>query len=192
MDSPISIAGLRYIPHYLEPAQQEHMLTAIDACPWQTALKRRVQQYGYRYDYAKRTVDISLVLGALPDWIQPVLDQLALDGLTTGIDQLIINEYQPGQGISSHIDCVPCFAETIVSISLGSTCTMVFTHHKTAEKRSLLLESGSLVRLMGEARYEWKHGIPARHTDIIAGQRVPRTRRVSLTFRQMVQGKLVR
>ena len=41
-------------------------------------------------------------------------------------DQLIVNEYQPGQGISAHIDCEPCFKNTIVTVSLGSVYEMDF------------------------------------------------------------------
>ncbi|WP_231289239.1 hypothetical protein [Rickettsia bellii] len=28
-------------------------------------------------------------------------------------DQVIINEYMPGQGIAPHTDCIPCFSDTI-------------------------------------------------------------------------------
>lgn len=55
-------------------------------------------------------------------------EKLFLDKLFNKIpDQLIINEYLPGQGIAPHIDCVPCFTETIVSISLGDEYPMRFT-----------------------------------------------------------------
>jgi len=42
-------------------------------------------------------------------------------------------EYQPGQGISKHIDKVNLFEERIVSISLGSGCTMDFERGNTKE-----------------------------------------------------------
>jgi alkylated DNA repair dioxygenase AlkB len=74
-------------------------------------------------------------------------------------DQVIINEYQLGQGISAHIDCVPCFADTIASLSLGSPCVMDFAHSKTGEKSSLLLEPYSLLVLSGDARYVWQHAM---------------------------------
>lgn len=49
-------------------------------------------------------------------------------------DQLIINEYQPGQGINPHIDNVKLFAEPIVSLSLGSECIMEFDREISNEK----------------------------------------------------------
>jgi alkylated DNA repair dioxygenase AlkB len=101
-------------------------------------------------------------------------------------DQIIVNEYQPGQGISAHIDCVPCFADTIASLSLGSSCVMDFTHSKTGDKSSLLLEPRSLLVLTGDARYVWQHAIAGRKTDRHNGQIIQRARRVSLTFRKVI------
>lgn len=101
-------------------------------------------------------------------------------------DQVIINEYKPGQGISSHIDCEPCFEDTIVSLSLGSGCIMDFTSkfNKT-QKIPVWLEPRSLVILSGEARDAWLHGIAARKTDAWNGRKCERQRRVSLTFRKV-------
>ena len=101
-------------------------------------------------------------------------------------DQVIINEYQPGQGITLHTDCVPCFEETIASLSLGSPCVMNFTHTNTGENTSHLLEPRSLLLFSGDARYQWKHGIAARKSDKHDGQIIARGRRISLTFRNVI------
>jgi alkylated DNA repair dioxygenase AlkB len=181
------IPGLDYIPNYLTPAEQVQLLTAIDHEPWLNDLKRRVQHYGYRYDYTKRTIHESLYLGPLPAWSQPLADRLVRDSWSARpFDQLIINEYLPGQGISSHVDCVPCFDDTIISISLGSSCVMHYTHITDARVVPMLLQPGSLVVMRGESRYTWKHGIPARKTDTYEGQVLVRGRRVSLTFRTVL------
>jgi hypothetical protein len=37
--------------------------------------------------------------------------------------------------------------------------------------------------IAGEARSEWRHGIASRLTDVIDGERRPRARRISITFR---------
>ena len=102
-------------------------------------------------------------------------------------DQVIVNEYQPGQGISSHIDCQPCFKDTIVSLSLGSGCIMDFTNKSDKTKKvPVWLAPRSLVVLSGEARHEWLHGIAARRSDEWDGQKYERRRRVSLTFRKVI------
>lgn len=184
------ISGVTYIPEYISAQQEESLLLAIDNQPWLTDLKRLVQHYGYRYDYKARIADSKLYLGELPGWLKPHCEQLYSKQLFPQIpDQVIVNEYQPGQGISAHIDCIQCFAETIASLSLGSSCVMDFIHTETQQKISLLLEPRSLIILSGEARYNWKHAIVARKTDAYDGQSLTRGRRVSLTFRNMILSK---
>src|SRR5262245_53933961 len=70
------IEGLVYIPDLLAPAAQPQLLREIDAQPWMTDLRRRVQHYGYRYDYRSRSVDRSMRLGDLPGWAVAVAELL--------------------------------------------------------------------------------------------------------------------
>lgn len=184
-----TISGLTYIADYIDAATEDALIRTIDTQPWITELKRRVQHYGWRYDYKARSVTSDLRIGALPDWLQSYAVRLQQAGYFPKMpDQVIINEYLPGQGISAHIDCVPCFAETIASLSLGSPCVMDFTRSEAGEKSSLLLEPHSLLLLNGDARYVWQHAIAARKTDLFNGQIIPRTRRLSLTFRKVTLG----
>jgi alkylated DNA repair dioxygenase AlkB len=181
------IPGLAYIPDYINLDEQNQLLNAIDQQEWSTKLKRRVQHYGYRYDYKNGSLASSKYLGSLPDWAQSIASRLYDEGLTPKLfDQVIINEYEPGQGITNHIDCIPCFGNTIISLSLGSSCVMDFTHSQTKEKASLLLYPGSLVVMQGAARYDWEHGIAARKKDKYKDREIVRSRRVSMTFREVL------
>jgi alkylated DNA repair dioxygenase AlkB len=182
------IDGLRYLPGYLSEEDAARLIAAVDSEPWLTELRRRVQHYGWRYDYKRRVVDPSLYLGALPEWAQELAERVHRDRLSEAVpDQLIVNEYDPGQGIASHVDCVPCFGPTVLSLSLGSSCRMDFTQPETGAKESLLLEPGSLLVLQRDARYQWQHGIAARKSDANGdGPNRTRGRRVSLTFRTVI------
>lgn len=181
------IAGLSYIPNAIDEQTEQKLISIIDTQPWLADLKRRVQHYGWRYDYKARAVTSELKLGPLPDWLASLAAKFHAHGqLPKMPDQIIINEYQPGQGISPHIDCVPCFEETIASLSLGSPCVMEFTHTGTQQKIPLLLEPCSLIVLTGDARYRWQHSIAHRKTDRWDGQGVSRSRRLSLTFRNVI------
>lgn len=181
------IPGLTYIPEYMPADEQRQLLDLIDQKPWSGELKRRVQHYGYKYDYKKRAVSLQY-LGELPAWAKKLAGRLHQEGLPPQIpDQLIVNEYKPGQGIARHIDCVPCFGDTILSLSLGSACVMNFTHIPAGTKTALLLQPGSLLILQGEARYQWQHGIAPRQRDKYRGAEFARTRRVSLTFRTVLK-----
>ena len=179
------IQGLTYIPEYIAHETESRLLDLIDSNPWDCGLKRRTQHYGYKYDYTAREVTQSSYLGLPPDWLQELSHKLHRDKLFAKIpDQVIINEYIAGQGIASHIDCVPCFGDTIASLSLSASCLMDFK--KDNESASILLEPRSLVLLSGEARYNWQHGIAARKSDLYEGVRIQRQRRVSLTFRKVL------
>lgn len=179
--------GLMYLPDYFSPVEIKFLLNEVDKHPWMNSLKRRVQHYGYIYDYRRRVVDESMYIGKLPDWLAQITQRLNDDNLTEAItDQVIVNEYYPGQGIAPHVDCEPCFGDTIISISLGGHCIMDFSHVETGIVVHQSLESGSLLRMVGEARYKWKHGIVARKSDLVAGRRIERKRRISLTFRNVI------
>ncbi len=173
------IPGLTYIPDFITRDEESALIADIDVQSWLTDLKRRVQHYGYKYDYRARAVTNDAYLGPLPDWIQPVAQKLPFKP-----DQAIVNEYQPGQGISAHVDCVPCFDDTIASLSLDSGAMMQFTNGN--EKQEIYMEPRSLVILSGPTRYEWRHAIPARKTDVVNGFKIERHRRISLTFRTVI------
>ena len=186
--APETIPGLRYIPDYISTKQHDALIAHIDAQPWSAELRRRVQHYGYRYDYKARTVHDTAYLGSLPDWLKSLAQQLYTDSIFQRIpNQVIVNEYEPGQGISAHIDCTPCFVETIASLSLGSSCVMQLAHPASGQREDIPLHPCSLIILSGDARYQWTHAIPARKSDTLNGIKHPRTRRVSLTFRMMVE-----
>lgn len=187
INSVKAIPGLTYLPNFITPTQEAELVAIIDQQPWLSDLKRRVQHYGYKYDYQARSITQALALGAIPDWLEASCKVLHNKGLFPAKpDQVIINEYQPGQGIASHIDCIPCFEGIIASLSLGSPCVMDFTHSNNNEKITVLLEPCSLLILSGDARYVWKHGISGRKTDKHQGVGFSRRRRISLTFRKIV------
>ncbi|HEY9675472.1 MAG TPA: alpha-ketoglutarate-dependent dioxygenase AlkB [Waterburya sp.] len=181
------VSGLTYIADYISPEQQNQLLKIIDQQEWSIKANRRIQQYGYQYDYKNGSFVSSSYLGTLPDWVQSIANRLADDGLMPNIpDQVIVNEYQPNQGIVSHIDCTPCFGNTIITLSLGSACVMEFRHPQTQETARILLQPRSLLIFQGEARYVWEHGILACEQDNYQGREFDRTRRVSLTFREVL------
>lgn len=181
------IRGLGYIPNFITGAEEKNLLESINREPWLNDLKRRVQHYGYKYDYRARSLNYSMYLGDLPAWVDPVVHKMRRRNLIDqNFDQLIVNEYLPGQGIAGHVDCQPCFGETIFALSLGSTCLMDFINSESKNIVSLLLEPRSLLIMSEEARYKWTHGIAGRKTDVYKGRSFPRKSRVSLTFRKVI------
>ncbi len=183
----LSIPGLTYRPEFVTVEEEQRLLAGVDARPWLNDLKRQVQHYGYKYDYKARAVNVSMYLGPLPEFVHEVAQRLVDQGLVEEMpDQMIVNEYKPGQGIAAHIDCQPCFKDTIVTVSLGWAYEMEFTPVDPDKRRPdpLLLERRSVLVMQGEARYEWMHQIRPRLCD----GSVRRERRVSLTFRKVILG----
>lgn len=184
------IPGLGLYPEFISTEEEALLLEKIDHSVWLTDLKRRVQHYGYRYDYRARRVGKEHCIGPVPGWMAflhaRLLDKQLIDFVP---DQAIVNEYLVGQGIAAHIDCEPCFGDMIVSISLGSQCVMDFQRAqagKAADKVPLLIPRRALLVMKEESRYGWYHGITGRKTDRFNGSLYPRTRRVSITFRKVI------
>lgn len=179
-------SGLKYVPDFLAAADAHALVHWIDRHPWCNDLRRRVQHYGYRYDYKARQARKEDFLGPLPAFLQAWAERLAYAGHFGSVpDQVIVNEYMPGQGISAHVDCRPCFGDAIASLSLLSACVMRLERRETRQRTEILLEPGSALILTGEARHRWTHAIPARKSDAVNGQKRVRARRLSLTFRAM-------
>ena len=62
---PPNIEGLFYVPEFIKVQEECALLHAIDQKPWLSDLKRRVQHYGYKYDYNARAVTNDAYLGEL-------------------------------------------------------------------------------------------------------------------------------
>ena len=182
------INGLQYIPEFIDREEHDFLLTQIDKSPWLNDLKRRVQHYGYKYDYKFHRIDRSMKISELPSWLSDFALRMCIKGVFSKIpDQVIVNEYLPGQGITDHVDCTPCFSDTIASLSLGAECVMYLTNIKDSkQKHPYLLKKRSVIVLKEDARYNWMHGIKAVKTDNYFGQKITRERRVSLTFRKVI------
>lgn len=170
-----SINGLTYIKDFITKAEEKELLKKINESEWNTEIRRRTQHYGYRYPYKNTTKLIEA--NPIPDFLQNILEKVNNE---TGcnFNQIIINEYTPGQGINPHIDKTFLFGDTIVSLSLQSDIIMDFT--KFNDNVEVNLDRRSIVILRNDARYKWRHAIEARKFD----NGVKRGTRVSVTFRE--------
>ena len=182
------IKGLELYPNFISQKEEKELINSIDNSPWLNDLKRRVQHYGYKYDYRARKIDNSLYLGELPSWSKFIYTKMVDEKIIDFIpDQAIINEYETGQGISSHIDCEPCFGNTIISLSLNSSCVINFEKElNSKQKIGIFVEPKTLLVMKKESRYEWFHGIPQRKSDKFNNETTKRERRISITFRKVI------
>ncbi|MFP3562878.1 alpha-ketoglutarate-dependent dioxygenase AlkB [Paraburkholderia sp. SIMBA_030] len=174
--------GLLAIPDFISGEQELALLAEVDRGTWLTDLSRRVQHYGWKYDYKARMVESSGYLGPLPGWAADLAERLLRHGVVGELpDQVIVNEYVASQGIAKHIDCPGCFRGAVVTISLGESWGMLFRSPDGVQKVERVLQRRSAVVLDGEVREEWTHEIPKRKKEGTA----LRGRRISLTFRKV-------
>jgi alkylated DNA repair protein alkB homolog 8 len=178
--------GLIVCPDFVTPQEEAALLELIDSLPWESAIKRRVQHYGFEFDYTTRSVNPSFgAVKPIPSLISALFARMQQAGIPSCPDQITINEYVPGIGIKWHIDTHAAFADGICSLSLGSPISFEMRKDGGDAKWSMGLLPRTLLIMTGQSRYCWEHGIAARQTDIINGVPAPRGRRVSITFRKV-------
>lgn len=169
-------------------------LTEIDTKQWLFpfgANGRKVQHYGFLYDYRsgainKKAVDFTPMVTQLADILESVCINSGIElsakqkDIGYKFNQCIINNYTPGQGISEHIDNL-AYGEIIGCYTLGSGANMRFKFNNNI--KDIYVEANSLYIMSEDARYKWTHQMPAAKFDIVDGFKIPRSRRISATFR---------
>ncbi len=92
MDAISNISGLRYIPNFISADMSAELLERIDKQNWRADLRRRVQHYGYIYDYRSRAISHDMKLGPLPSWLSEISSKLVEQEIFAQIpDQVIIS-----------------------------------------------------------------------------------------------------
>lgn len=184
-DSEIS-----YQDEFITESEEHTLLAAVDTSHWSQDLQRRVQHYGYRYDYSKKGISQEHNIGPLPSWVMPLATRLKKGGIFENLpDQLIVNEYKPGQGIAPHADR-DCFGPVVAAVSLGSDCMMQIYPAEKKDARNIIVLRRSLMVYRGKGRTLYRHGIQPRKSDKQNGTKICRGRRVSLTFRTILFNQL--
>ena len=184
----LDVPGLTYARNFLSESEEAALIREIYLHEWNTELPRRVQHYGWKYDYKARKVEHSMYLGPLPKWAERIAERLVSTKLVPQLpDQLIVNEYIENQGIGKHSDS-KSFADGIATISLLDSWEMIFrekssrTKEKTKGPVRQMLERRSAAVMSGPSRSQWTHEIPKRMNE---PDKRKRRRRVSLTFRKV-------
>ena len=178
---PASVPGFSLQSNYVSAAEERELLAHIEGGPWEQDWRRRIQQYGLGYvgEHGGNPTWIR----DFPSWLIPLAKRVQEDAAFDRFpENCVINEYIPPLGIGTHRD-YPAFGPTIACVSLGSDIIIEFVHSELGLKVPLYVPARSLWVIKGEARSVWKHGIAARFTDVIEGERRLRGRRISITFR---------
>ncbi len=177
--------GAVIVPDFVTLAEEARILLRIAEAPWLTELRRRVQHYGFQYDYRGATAPVPAA--PFPRWAGVMAERLRAHFAGALPVQCIVNEYRPGQGIGMHADHAD-FGPTVASLSLGASWPMRFRRRDTRPyardglpgDEVAVLPRRSVLVLAGVARHRFMHGIDRTDT---ARETVTR---ISATFRTLV------
>ena len=157
--------GFVYRPDFLSRAEEAELAAWLATLPFAAFQfrgyegRRRVVSYGWKYDFTRSHLDKA---DDIPAELLPVRARAAeLAGHAPDeLQQVLLNEYQPGAPIGWHRDR-PIFAE-VVGISLLAPCNFRFRRRIEGgfERASVTLEPRSAYLLSGPARTVWEHSIP--------------------------------
>ena len=128
----VEIPGATYVPEFISVHEERELISQIENGTWTHEFSRRRQHYGVGYGKEETQP------GPLPPWIELIAQRIVSAGLFSRLPvQALVNEYQPGQGISAHKDYEPF--DEVASLSLASGCLMEFAKSNT-ERKSIWLE----------------------------------------------------
>ena len=171
--------GLLFVPEIMTAKEEAAFLNVIKEMPFEpfrmhgVDAKRHVVRFGGHYlagsAEMKPTSEFPLILEPLR------VRAAAVAGIPSHLlSESLVTEYPPGAGIGWHRDSPPF--GIVVGISFGAVCRLRFQRGKGEQRQtwSIELPPRSLYVLMGSAREEWQHSIPA-----------VTERRYSITFRTL-------
>lgn len=141
-----------------------------------------MQDYGPKVNFKKKKLKSNNFTG-LPSCGKLVYDRMkALNELNNFFPVELCNlEYTPerGSAIDPHFDDFWLWGERLVTLNLLSETVLCFTRDEKPEVEiDVRLAQRSLIVVSGEARNDWKHGIPR---DKIS------SRRLAMTFRELTE-----
>eukprot|EP00892_Ulva_mutabilis_P010783 jgi/Ulvmu1/8077/UM004_0314.1 len=179
----LDIPGLQMIPNFVTEEEEAFLLQSVEHFDWRLLAKRSVLHFGYAFEYLTRSVSTQGCSGPIPASYGDLIKRMEALADVPHLDQLTVNRYPAGVGLSPHVDAHSAFTGSVLSLSLGSTAVMDFRRDDV--RKCLFLPRRSLVVMSGECRYAWEHYIPHRKADVVNGEAIPRAAfRTSFTFRQ--------
>lgn len=100
------------------------------------------------------------------------------------LEHVHVLDVMPGGVIRAHIDSIRFCGSTIAGLSLLSSSVMRLIHHEEpTHYADILLARRSLYIMQGAARYKYTHEVLPNEKSFFKGQKVERTRRISVICR---------
>ncbi|MDQ3277652.1 MAG: alpha-ketoglutarate-dependent dioxygenase AlkB [Bacteroidota bacterium] len=184
-----AVPGLLLYHDFISKSMEEELINEIDSQKWVVDYDRRLQYYGYRNE-----LEAPYNLISFPVAMPPLIYKLSTNLVEQKIislqpDQVIINEYAPGEGLRPHKDR-NYFENQICGVALGSGCIMRYLKIGGKEVVDVEVPRRCVYVMQDDARYKWNHSIPPRKKDVVEGTVKHRERRLSITYRKVIMKKV--
>lgn len=184
-----TVPGLLLYPDFISISMEEALIHEIDSQIWAVDYDRRLQYYGYRNEL-EAPYDLIRFPVAMPSLIYQLSQSLVEQKIVSiQPDQVIINEYAPGEGLRPHKDR-NYFENQICGVNLGSSCIMRFIEISGKGVIDVGMPRRSVYVMQDDARYKWNHSMPPRKKDAVNGNIQHRGRRLSITYRKVIPQKI--
>ncbi len=156
--------GFRYAADLFTVSTERAFVAQFQALPFKPFEfrgyqgNRRIVSFGYRYDYAGRTLRTS---EAMPQFLEPLREIASQfsDIPPSRLEQALVTEYAPGAGIGWHRD-KPMF-EDVVALSFLAPCVLRLRRQDETgwQREAVEVAPRSGYLLHGPVRSEWEHSI---------------------------------
>lgn len=166
-----AIDSMYYADNVISKETEQYLLQLIEeqtvAQPWRKLRNRRLQCWG-RFPTVSSSVTEDLSK-PMPQWLNVLIQSLDKAGISSSshIDNVLINQYEPDEGILHHTDG-PAYHDRVAILSLGSDCLLSFRRKLSPEQIgiefggdvcSVLLRRRSLFIFEKDAYVYYMHGI---------------------------------
>ncbi|KAI1979569.1 hypothetical protein LOZ53_001812 [Ophidiomyces ophidiicola] len=176
--------NIYYIPEFISPEEEERLLSKVTSVPlprWTHLSRRRLQTWP-----SALTKSNILLESPLPDWlVSPVVTRFTELNIFAcsphqAPNHVLINEYQPGQGIMPHEDGA-AYYPIVATVSISAPIVLDIYEKRRDDEQSIelasdimtsqtpryriLQEPRSLLITTGDLYTEYMHGIAERTTD---------------------------
>lgn len=187
-----------YVPNFISPEEENEIIKNVYAAPkpkWTCLSNRRLQDYG-GVPHKK-----GMIPESIPEWLKKYMNRVEkLEVFDKMIpNQVLVNEYIPGQGIMPHTDG-PLFHPIVTTISCGSHTILNFLENDSKRDKvcEVLLERRSLIILKNDLYSKYLHSIEEKNFDVLSekcvnlekckhklGETLERETRISVTIRNV-------
>ena len=205
------VESVQHIAGWLSAEEEEELIKCVDASPhaaWTKLRGRRLQSLGG----LPRAPPEMMTREPLPAWVESVCKELMRSGVFPADappNHVLLNEYQPGQGIDAHRDG-PLYSPNVAILSLNSHASFHFVEDSVARAplAKLLIPPRGLLVFSGDAYERHLHTVPASASDdltqpclvrldggadapmaVATAGMAPRARRLSLTVRHVIHSR---